>query len=108
MKRNERHSAEVLPLSLVFMVLSFTAVSQYYYLVFLTSTVFIERIAALSEFQDTSPDDDSSNESTSAEPLDLASVLSAFINNGTSASLVKEEDGASFTDDVVSSFSTSK
>ncbi|VDO64884.1 unnamed protein product [Heligmosomoides polygyrus] len=49
---------------------------------------------------DTSPDDDSSNESTSAEPLDLASVLSAFINNGTSASLVKEEDGASFTDDV--------
>ncbi|VDM78829.1 unnamed protein product, partial [Strongylus vulgaris] len=31
---------------------------------------------------DTSPDDDSSNESTSNDPLDFASLLTAFINNG--------------------------
>ncbi|RCN32908.1 zinc finger, C2H2 type [Ancylostoma caninum] len=34
------------------------------------------------DFQDTSPDDDSSNESTSADPLDFATLLSAFISNG--------------------------
>ncbi|EPB79625.1 hypothetical protein ANCCEY_01321 [Ancylostoma ceylanicum] len=32
--------------------------------------------------RDTSPDDDSSNESTSADPLDFATLLSAFISNG--------------------------
>ncbi|RCN38144.1 zinc finger, C2H2 type [Ancylostoma caninum] len=34
------------------------------------------------EVSDTSPDDDSSNESTSADPLDFATLLSAFISNG--------------------------
>ncbi|WKX99131.1 hypothetical protein Q1695_014197 [Nippostrongylus brasiliensis] len=39
---------------------------------------------------DTSPDDDSSNESTSTDALDLASLLSVFINNGNSNPLMSE------------------
>ncbi|XGW16583.1 hypothetical protein V3C99_001772, partial [Haemonchus contortus] len=36
---------------------------------------------------DTSPDDDSSNESTSADPLDFATLLTAFISNGSNSLL---------------------
>ncbi|KAK5975170.1 hypothetical protein GCK32_003460 [Trichostrongylus colubriformis] len=52
-----------------------------------TTSATTDAVEALCAATDTSPDDDSSNESTSADPLDFATLLTAFISNGSNSLL---------------------